>query len=62
MTLMEIDIEKLDDMVKYGDSILFSPEAEELLVKFYEIKKQIEEAELKIKKKIEEAGGTAELK
>lgn len=49
---MEISIEKLDELVAEGDGIFMSREAEEVLVQFLEIKKQVEHAEQQIKHKL----------
>jgi hypothetical protein len=49
-----IDLEQLTNIVQKADGIVFSPEAENVLVQLYEIKQKVEEAEKTAKKLIEE--------
>lgn len=53
---MQIDIEKLEQLVDNADGIFLSREAEEVLIAFYKIKKQVEEAEKIIKQKLLDTG------
>ena len=53
---MNIDIEKLDQIVNNADNIFLSREAEDVLIEFYRIKEQVEQAEIMIKQKLLETG------
>lgn len=49
-----ITIQEKDLIVKDGDKFLISKEGEEVLVRFYELKRKVEEAEKKLKEMIKE--------
>jgi len=53
---MQIDIEKLEQLVNNADGIFLSRDAEEVLIEFYKIKEQVEEAEKQIKQKLLDTG------
>lgn len=53
---MQIAIEKLEQLVNNADGIFLSREAEDVLIEFYKIKEQVEEAEKMIKQKLLETG------
>lgn len=51
---MKIEIEKLDNLIADADKVFIDPEAEKVLLKFLEIKDQVDAAEKAIKEKLEE--------
>ena len=53
---MEIEIEKLDDLIQRADEIFFSREAEKIMIEFYKLKTKVEEAEKLIKQKLMDTG------
>ena len=52
---MNIDIERLDNLVSNADQILIRPEAEQVLLQLLDIQEQVESALKEAKKKIEES-------
>lgn len=53
---MQIDVEKLDELIEKADGIFLSGEQEQVLLDFIAIEQQVENARDAIKKKLEEAG------
>ena len=56
--ILKIDTDQLNNLVKDGDSILFTPEGEQVLVTFKKIQALVEEADKEIRHKIESTGKT----
>lgn len=52
---MQIDIEKLDNLIADAANVLIKPEAEEVIIQLLDIQEQVETAIKEAKKRIEEA-------
>lgn len=61
MADLSITIREKDLIVKDGDKFLISKEGEEVLVRFYELKRKMEEAEKKLKEMIKEKMNTEKI-